>query len=171
MGVGFLAHFRGGLVFVEELCAVGHSLPDLGGGLQHFVLHLDERQRLLGVVGAGGGDCGDRVTLVEGLALGHHLQGGGAVGGDVGAGNDGADAWSSLGLGSVDGLDAGVGMGAPENLRVQQARCVEVCPVLGAARDLVGAVVPHRSCSHDLEFGVGQDNVGCHVNPPHAEFG
>ena len=160
--VGGFAHLRGGLVFVEEFGVLGHRLPDLGGRLQHFVLHLDQGQGLLGVVGAGCCHGCHRVALVEDLVLRHHLAGSGAVGRYVCARDDGADSPCGLGLAGVDGLDAGVSVGAPQHFCKEDAGGLKVGSVLGAAGHLVGAVVPYRPGSDDLVVGIGQYDIGCH---------
>ena len=43
--------------------------------LQHFVVDVDQGQRLLGDVRAGGGHGGDGVSLVQRLLVGHHVLG------------------------------------------------------------------------------------------------
>ena len=54
------------------------------------------------------------------------------------------DAGQGGGFGGVNGLDAGVGVGAPQHLAVQQAGQLKVAAVLGAAGYFVGPVVAKR---------------------------
>ena len=65
----------------------------------------------------------------------------GVVGGEVPGGDYGADAFQGLGLGSVYGLDAGVGVGAAQHPTAKEVGGLEVGAVAGAPRDLVGAIV------------------------------
>ena len=122
-------------------------------------------------MGAGSGNGGHRVTLVKHLVFGNHLAGRRAVGGNILSRYYGADARRGLGLAGVYGLDPGMGVRAAQHLGEEQTGGVEVGPILGSTSDLVGAVVTHRPGSDDLVVGIGQYDVGCHVNPPRAEFG
>ena len=130
----------------------------------NFILHLDKGDGLLRLVSANGRrNCGYRMALVKGLVLGHNLEGRGAVGGDVGAGDYGTDAGGGLGPGGVYGLDTSVGVGTAKNLGEEECRTeLKIGPVLCPAGNFVGAVMPHRPRSDDLVVGVGQDDIGCH---------
>ena len=61
---------------------------------------------------------------------------------DVGGGEHGAHARQRLGPARVDADDPGVGVRAPEELRVQQAARLEVGDVLDLTRDLLRSVRP-----------------------------
>jgi hypothetical protein len=65
----------------------------------------------------------------------------GAVGGEVFRGDDSADAFQSLGIGGVNGLNAGVGVGAAQYPGAKQVGGLVVGAVTGAARYLIGAVM------------------------------
>ena len=126
--VGFFAELGGDHVFVEQLGVVLHRVQHVGTGAQDFVLHLDQGGRFLGDVGGIGGDAGDGMAAEQGLGAGEDIVAGGAgrqgrvvLGGDgqVGARNHRADAGQRLGRGSVDGLDASVGVGTAQHLAEQ----------------------------------------------------
>ena len=71
--------------------------------------------------------------------------------GEVSAGHHSLDSWKSQSLADVDGFDASVGVGAPQDSRIQKPRQIDVRSVAGPASYLVGAVVAHRTCPDDFE--------------------
>ena len=125
-------------------------------------------------MGAGGGDAGDGVALVEDFIAGQHVVAGEAhtlVGvvhpgdGQVVDGNDGLDAGVRLGLGGVDGLDAGMGVGAAQDGPVEQAGHLEIAAVLGPAGNFVGAVVPDGAGAYHVIISIGQYDIGHNQSP------
>ena len=126
-------------------------------------------------MGAGGGYGGDGVAFVESLAIRQDIvaeelvvdhralgQFGGPAGGllNVGRGDHGADARVSGGPAGVNGLDAGMGVGATENLAVEEAGQVDVRAVVGFAGNLVGPVGAHRAGAYYIVFLIGKNDVG-----------
>ena len=59
---------------MQAWCALGHGILRVEHGGQHFVLHVDEGQCLLGVVGAGRGYRRHGVPLVEHLLPRHQVE-------------------------------------------------------------------------------------------------
>ena len=160
--------------------ASGHGVVEQGGVVTHgiegveddgegFVDDLDEVQGFLGHVRVGGGDSGNGVALVERLLLGETVLGEEAGvphglaevdhhvlhDGNIGAGDDGLHVGEGLGLARVDGDDAGVAVGAAQDLAVQRAGQVDVGAVLGASGHLVDAVVADGTAADDLVAGLG----------------
>ena len=132
---GVLAKLAGGAVLVEERGALLHGLAHVDYGGQRLVHDLDQIDRLLGDVRAGGSDRGHGVAFVEHLAGGQGILGDFA---DVDAGLADVgylvDRFDQVGGGdhtphtgqfespaSVDGKDAGVGVGRSQDLAVEQA--------------------------------------------------
>ena len=161
---------------VEERSVVLQRLVEGQDGGQQFVIDLDVGQGLLGLVGAVGGDGGDGVAGGEGLLSGHDVLGEhpraaanlGVVNGlvfqdgEVGGGDDGANAGKGLRFTRVDGPDARVRVRAAEHLAVDEAGHGDVGAVAGAPGDLVHAVVPDRACAYDAEIGLRRFGDGGH---------
>ena len=117
-----------------------HGVVHREDGLEHLVVHVDEVEGLLGDVRVRGRHGRHRVALVEHLlvrqvVLRHHP--GIALGlyeietllrndGKVHGGGNGLHAGQGLGLAGVDGANTGVGVGAAEDLAVQQSGHVDV---------------------------------------------
>ena len=159
------AESGGGDVVVEDGRVCRHGRLHVGHGGHNVVAHLYERQGLLGHVGAGGGDGGDGVALVQHLVRGEDvvadvLHAGEDVLTDlcqrighlcqVGRRGDRPDVWVGLGLAGVDGRDAGVGVGAAQHLAVQHPLEPHVGAVERLAGDLVHSVVPDRTRADDF---------------------
>ena len=104
-----------------------HRLAHVEHRRQHFVLDLDQVERVLGDVRVGGGDGGDGVAVVQRpcrrpgrcSTSSRRLAGprparrrGRRAVGQVGGGDDGLDARQRHGLRGVDALDDGVGVRA-----------------------------------------------------------
>ena len=126
-------------------------------------------------MGAVGGNCGDGVALVEGLLGGQtvvaqelgvdhrafaQVQHAPAGLRQVGGGGDGVDPGHGLGLAGVDALDAGMGVGAAQDLAVQHAGEIDVGSVLRPPGDLVGAVVAKRAAANDAVALGGGGSLG-----------
>ena len=169
-GVGY-----GGQPLVQHGGIGLHGFQHVGHGVQNLVLDLDEIESLLGDVGAGGGYGGDGVTLVQRLVGGQTVVAEelgvdhGCLGlvadappglRQVGGGHDTANPLHGRGLAGVDGLDAGVGMGAAQHPgAMEQSRQADVGAIAGAPGDLFGAVLPDGPSAHDVEFLVGKHHV------------
>ena len=171
--VGGFAKLGGGKFVVQQRGVIPHSVPHIVVGAQDFVVHLDEADGFLGDVDGIGGHAGDGVSPEQGFGAGQDVVAGGArrqgrvvLAGDgqVGAGYDGAHAGQGFGGGGVNGLDARMGVGAPQDFAVQHPAHLEVAAVLGAAGHLVGAVRPDWPGAHDLVIGIGKHNVA-HKTP------
>jgi len=121
-----------------------HRLERIRGDRQDLVLHVDQVERFLGDGRLVGGDGGDRLAREDDAVDRQHgvrarrrllLQHG-----DVGGGQDRAHAGQGARAAHVDADDLGVGVGAAQELRVQQAARIEIGDVLDLAGDLVGSV-------------------------------
>ena len=134
---------------------------------ENLVVYVDEGERLFGQVRAGGGHRRHCVPLVQGLFAGQHVPAVEPVvhhrplflvdhlGGDfrqVGGGDDGFHPRQSQRPGRVDTPDAGMGVGATQNLAVQHPGQVDIGGVTGPAHHLVGSVMPDRTGAHHTEF-------------------
>ena len=123
-----------------------HGLLRVEDRGQHLVLHFDELQGLLHQLRRLGRHDGHPVPHVADLAVQAHLVVGGRVGVALAAagvddplhvlvGEHRVDAGQGLGLGGVDGDDAGVGVGAGEEAAVEHARQLHIVredgPALG----------------------------------------
>ena len=132
---------------------------------QHLVAHVDEGQGLLGDMGAGGRHRRYRMPAVEGLLPGQDVPAveavvdhgpfllvGGPGGGlrQIGCGDHALDPRQGQGPAGVDGLDAGVSMGAAQKLAVEESRHLDIGAVPGTARHLVEAVMADRSGAHHV---------------------
>ena len=121
-----------------------HRLERVDRRGQHLVLDLDQVERLLGDGQLVRGHRGHRLADEDHPIDGEHRMG--ARRGfllqmrDVGGGEHGAHARQRFGLARVDADDLGVGMRAPEELRLQHAARLDVGDVLDVTRDLVRAV-------------------------------
>jgi hypothetical protein len=62
-----------------------------------------------------------------------------------------------FGPGSVDGLDAGVGVGAAQDFAVYQPSELDVGTILSTTGDLVDTVWPYRSCTNDAILDFRED--------------
>ena len=151
-----------------------HGVVGVENGGENFVVHLDERQRLLGHVGVDGGHGGDGVALVQRLAPGQHVHAqeaqvlDGALGevGEtpgsfrpVGGGHDCADAGIRLGLAGVDGLDDGVGVRAAQNLAVEQTGQALVGAVPRPSGDFFRAVGANWPFADHVKFFIGKYDI------------
>ena len=144
---------------------------------KHLPVHFDQRQRFLGQVRRVGSDGGNGVTAIQRLLPRHHVAAvetvvdrgpfllvldlGGHLG-EIGGRHHGMDAGQCQRLAGIDAANAGVGVGAAQDLAVQHAGQVDVGGVAGAAHDLVGTVVAHRARADDavVFLGIGEDDVG-----------
>ncbi len=156
---------RGEDVVMEERRAVGHRRLDVHHIRQHFVLHLDQVERLFGDRRRGCRDGGHRVAFVEHLAPGHAVarqvaqivRRGADMSplrrhvGKIGAGDDRLDPGERRRLCGIDADDAGVRMGAALDAAPQHARHHHVGAEIGPAGDLVDPVRTDRPGADDLE--------------------
>ena len=170
-------HPFGEQVVMEDRRVLRHRLlhvDDVGEG---FVGDLHEFGGAARRGGAGRGDGGDGVAVVEGLVARHdvggqvaeidlRLAGGEELGaverGEIGRGDDRLDARRRLGFRGVDGEDAGVRVRAAHHRAVQHAGKVEVGAEARAPRNLVDAVGANRPRADDAVFGVAV----LHGQPP-----
>ena len=161
--VRLLRQVLGEAVFVEQRSVRGHRLQNVKHRRQDFVLHLDGLQGLLGNFQGGGRHRRHRMAVVESLVPGHDvvrdihqvpagLADGHAAGdaGEVRAGDRRADSVHGQRLGQVHPLDAGVGVGAAQDLAMQHVRKVLVGAELRPAGHLVHPVRAHRTGSQNL---------------------
>ena len=153
-------------VVVEDGGVLLHGLDHVDDVGQGLVLDRDQVERVAGDGGAGRRHGGHRVAVVEDLVTGHdverdvaivdlHLAGRHELGphlAEVRRGDHGLDAGQRLGPTRVDGLDAGVGVGAAQDPADQHAGQVQVGAELGAPRDLVDAIGPDRARAHPFQF-------------------
>ena len=135
-------------------------------GRQHFVLDFDQPQRFLGDMRAGRGDGSDRMAVVQDLfvredvhrqvhRIDHHLTGLLELVRrlrQILRGDNRLDARQRERLVEFDRFDIRVRMRTAQHLAVQHARERVVGAVLGAARHLVNAVVPNRTCADNFEI-------------------
>jgi len=132
-------HVGLGLV-VDDGGAVGHGFVDGKDGREQFVFDVDPGEGGLGLFGGLGGDGGDAIADKAHLGVedervirggfGKPLAGGAVdVPGHVAMPQDGFHAGHFLGLGDVNGLDAGVGVGAPEHLDDEGVRGDEIADI------------------------------------------
>ena len=162
-------------VVEQQRRVVRHRLVHVDDVRQHFVVHLDQRRRLIGDRGAGGRDRGHRVALVQRLLARHdvardvpevHRD---ALGADVVEflvrqvlrGDHRLHAGQLLGRRGVDRADARMRVRRAEDPAVQHAGQLVVAAVHRASRHLGHAVRTDRPGSHPLEalYGVGHDCV------------
>ena len=161
---------------------VAHGFEDVLHRGEHFVVNVDEGEGQLGLVGTVSSDGGDGVPLIEGFFGGQAVvaeelgvdhgafaQVNDPAGrlGEIGGGYHGVDAGHGLGLAGVDALDAGVSVGAAEDLGVEHPRQADVGAILGAASNLVGAVVADGTAA-DNTVAVGSGGLlgGSHGSSP-----
>ena len=146
---------HGGQVVVEYGSILFERIMERQHRRQDLVVHFDQVQRLLGDVGAGSGDGRHRVALVQGLVVGHDVlrhEPRGALGfgevddlvfddREVPGGRHRDHTWQRLGLAGVYRADAGVGVGAAQDLAVDHAGYLGIGAVLGRPRHLLQPVV------------------------------
>ena len=164
----------GGQALVENRRVGCHGGLDVHDRRQDFVLDLDERQRLLRLVRAVGGDGGDRVSGVQGLVRREYVVAHVAKAGEdvlanfgealghlreVPAGRHGSHAGMGLSRRRVQPLYDGVGVRAAQDLPVQHAGQVDVRAVTRRARHLLDAVVPNGSGADNLVLFLGKNHV------------
>ena len=128
-------------------------------GWKDLVFDIDEGEGLFGDMVAHGGYASYGMANVKRFLTSEDIlplvaPGGlvGVVGGEVPGGDDGADALQGLGLGSVDGLNAGVGVGTAQDPTAKEVGGLEVGAVAGAPRDLVCAIVTDRPGADYIEL-------------------
>ncbi len=152
-------------VVMQDRCALRHRRLDIHHIGQHFVLHLDQVERLFGDRRRGCRHGGHRVALVEHLAPGHAVarqvaqivRHGADMGalrryvGEIGAGDDRLDPRQRRRLCGIDPDDAGMGVRAALDAAPQHARHHHVGAEIGPAGDLVDAVRTDRPGADDLE--------------------
>ena len=138
----------GGQILVDDGSTGAHGFLEGQQGIQHFVVDVDEGQGLFGDMGAGRGDGGNRVALVESLLVGHHMLGHQPYValslcqvddlvldyGEVPGSDNAKNAGEGLGPAGVDGAYAGMGVGAAKHLAVKHSGKLDVRSVLGGGR-------------------------------------
>ena len=134
--------------------AVRHCLLDVDDRVERLPVHLDQRERILGLLGRLGDDDGDpgtgerdAVDLEHARRVDEVLDPARLPGArqrrqllEVLAGVDAHDARRGRGGRRVDGADAGVGVGRAENRRVHHASQRQVVEVRGRAGDHAGVL-------------------------------
>ena len=143
-----------------------HRLVDVDDVRQHFVVDLDQRQRLVGDRLAGGRHGGDRMALIEHLLARHDvarhvpeilrdafradvLE---FLLGEVRGGHHGLDAGQRLRLRGIDRSDARVSVRRAQDAADQHARHRQIGAVLGHPRDLRHAIRTNRPRSNPFEL-------------------
>ncbi len=174
---GGLPHAAGEQVLVQQRGVVLHGIHHVHHRGQVLVLHPDELDGLLGHVGVDSGHRRHGMALVEHLVAGQdvvaleletlvsvaELLAGEGGEGKVPCRHHRLDAGVSLGLAGVDGLDAGMGVGAAQDFTMQQAGELDVGAVLGASGDFIHTVGPDGALADDLVLHLREDYVGGHV--------
>ena len=155
-------------VVVQNGCVVGHRRFDVDDERQHVVLHVDQRQRLIGDRLRGGGDGGDGMAFVQRLAARHDVAGQIAevhrtfaderlfVGDvrEVLRGHDGEHARQRFRLRRVDRDDLRVRVRRAQDLAPQHAGGAGIGGEHRAAGDLVDAVGTDGTRADDFQVGV-----------------
>ena len=169
-----IAHRRGGHVGMQDGRVGFHSVFHVGDGGQDFVPDVNERQRLFGGVGAGGGDGGDGMAFVERLVrrqevVARVLQVGIYILAHLGrlvrqlreirGGSHRQDFGMRRRLACINGADNGVSVWAAKNLAEHHSRQIHIRAVERLARYLVIAVVPDWASANDF---VWRFRFGCH---------
>ena len=125
------------------------------------IAHMTQMNNRTGSYAAALGACaeqlGKELQAHEDLAHLQHLVR--LHRGEVSGGHHGTDTGMHFGLAGVDGLDPSVGMGAPEDLAVQQAAGLEVASVEGPSCYLIPAIVPKGACAYHFILSRRQDHV------------
>ena len=144
----------GVLALVDEGCAVGDGLVDGEHRRQRFVFHVDEIERVFGLLQRLRGNGCHGVAVVEHLVACEHVLGevGCAFVGEVAAGNGGQHAVGGERPREVQALDASVGVRAAQHLAVEHARQVEVGTECRPASHLVDAVGTNGAGADGLEI-------------------
>jgi hypothetical protein len=167
----------GAQVLVQDRRIVPHRLAHVEHVRQHLVVHLDPAQRFVGDLPGRRRHGRDGVAVVEHLVAREDVAGQVAeVRGrlpherllrrdlrQVGRRRDRLDAFERLGRADVDAEDPGVRVGTAQDLPPEHAGEREVRGEVGAAGDLVDAVVSNRSGSHPAVLA-----LFCHECPPGA---
>jgi len=158
-----LAEFLGFEVFVQERGAIAHGVRGGEDAGERLVVDLDQGSGLLGDVGADSGDSGHGMSAIErfagsekvpadiaerGLTLAKVDHTVGPLG-KIGRGDYGFHTGQSAGLRSIDAENAGMRVGAAQNVAVEQAGSLEVGAVKGSPGDFVGAI---------MAYGPGSDH-------------
>ena len=150
---------------------------------QNFVLDFDQAQRFFGDMRAGRGDGGDRVAVVEDLVVredvhrqvrrvDRHLAG--LLELVLGLRADPAEVTIALTPGSASALSMLIDLicawacGLRSTLPMQHAREGVVGAVLGAAGDLVDAVMANRTRADNFEIAVVVDAAIAHYLANHS---
>ena len=155
----FLLHLGSNVAFLlravhltEGRTGQRRVLPYGGHGVQHrrqlLVLPLYQLQGGLGRVWL----VGQYGVVTVGLALSERRQ--------LRGRDDSGDAGVVAGLAGVDGLDAGVGMGAAQEFCVQHPRQLHVVRVDGLAGDLANALDAGNGLADDPVFLLGRRLLG-----------
>ncbi len=139
---------------------------------QRLVLHLDELRRPLRCVFVDGCHRNHGVAHVpyflgaEGLLVLADGQNAVLLR-QVDSGDDCHNARDCCSLGRVDGLDAGVGQRAPQELGVEHARQADIVGELRLSGDLRGAIDPGSRLPYDGELTQGPSPRACrHYHRP-----
>ena len=153
--------------FVDHRGVRPHSVIQRQHRLQDFVVHINQRQRLLRDMGAGSGNRGDGVALIERFLMRHNVFGHQpdiALGfGQVNdlilddrkilSGQHRQHAGQGFGAAGVDRPDAGMSIRAAQHLAVKHTRQLDIGAVFGRPRDFVNPVVPDRPGADNLVVG------------------
>ena len=154
--------FLGRQAVMEEGGIVPHGIEDVDHGGQDLVIDFDQGEGLIGRLLIDRRHAGDGVAAIEHFVarqdvIANVLETSGPFAqinhivligrGKIVRRDDRPHPLQSLGSGGVDGPNAGMGVGTPQNLAVKHAGQPGVAPVDRLAGDLVGAVVTNRARS------------------------
>ena len=125
----------------DHRCRRVQRLADIDDRSQRLIVNVDELQGISRGVAILGDDECDLLALEPHLVGGQHGlhvigQGGHpgqALGGEIGAGDDGLDLRMGLGGADVDAVDRGVGVGRAQDRQVQHAGQLHVIDIVAAA--------------------------------------
>ena len=144
-----------------------HRLVDIGDVRQHFVVDLDQLQRLARRFGIDRGDRRNRVSVVQRAAARHavleHVEHAAVAFRQVrqiGAGDDRFDAFQLFGFRRIDLLDLRVRVRRAQHEPDELPGRERIGAVTRAPGDLIHAVGTRRPRADDLEFLIRECRIG-----------
>ncbi len=156
-----LVDVRAVAVVVDADLGMRERVEDRHERRQRLVVDLDQPARLLGSLLVHRRNRGDRIAnhadllRAEGLFILRHRQDAELHPGQVLGRDDREDARQSAGPRGVDGLDAGMGLGASEELGVRHARQEEIVGVFRLPDDLRPRIDFRERPADDRELVLG----------------
>ena len=167
---------------VQYRRALCHRIIGGQSGRQHLIVHINQLRRFLCQMLARSRDRGDRMSHVQRLLARHDIAAEEAVvdrralflidelGGrirKVGSRDDRMHSRHRQRPARIDSANAGMGVRAANDLRVQQTGHRRIRGVARASGDLVHPVVTHGPRTHDSELFVRQNHVGLVIEHRH----